>query len=210
MFNWSQQGSNGGIYPVWPCEDESISETEYHYAAHSLERFLAQVNVNELLTLEDVSSVASLIGHDVRILAMVYGKKVERQVDHYKPETRELTSVLVKEYILSKFSAGHEVMVTASAGHSLIAERRLVGGQGYLREELRVKLPSDKDIAIGNTPYVEDQSCYAVDLRDGKRIEYHPVTSPEDAAVQQGFTIVLKAALQSLLSGLPEYRSNNR
>ena len=208
MINWSQQGNNSGIYPVWPWEDERISETEYEYALQGLERFAAQVNVEELLTLEDVSSAASLVGHNARILAMVRGKKIERQVEQYEPETGELIQVLMKEYIFNKFAPDREVVVTASQGHVLLSDRRIVGFQGYQREELRVKLPSDKDIAIGNTPNVGDQSCYAVDLREGKRIEYHPAKYPDDARVQQGFADVLKAALQSIFAVLPDYRSS--
>lgn len=206
MINWSQPGNDSGIYPVWPWEEERISETEYEYALQSLEHFLAQVDASELLTLEDVSSAASLIGHNVRILALVRGKKLERQVEQYDPETGELINILLKEYILNKFSPDYEIVVTASQGHSLLSKRSIVGFQGYLREELRVKLPSDKDIAIGNIPNVEDQLCYAVDLREGKKIEYHPVKYPEDARVQQGFADVLKAALQSIFAVLPEYR----
>src|SRR5690242_10803295 len=95
MINWSQQGNNSGIYPVWPWEDERISETEYDYALQGLECFAAQVQIKELLTLEDVSSAASLIGHNARILAMVRGKKIERQVEQYEPETGELIQVLI-------------------------------------------------------------------------------------------------------------------
>ena len=205
MINWSQPGNNSGIYPVWPWEEERVSETEYEYALQSLEHFLSRVNVKELLTLEDVSSAASLIGHNARVLAMVRGKKIERQVEQYEPETGELIRVLLKEYILNKFAPDREVVVTASQGHTLLSERRIVGFQGYQREELRVKLPSNTDIAIGNAPNVEDQSCYAVDLREGKRIEYHPVKYPDDARVQQGFADVLKAALQSIFAVLPDH-----
>ena len=208
MIDWSQQGNNSGIYPVWPWEDERISEAEYTYALESLERFLADVHVDELLTLEDVSSVASLVGHNVRILAIVRGKKLERQVERYATGTGELVSTLAKDYVFNKFSVDREVIVTASEGYSLISERRIVGFQGYQHEAMRVKLPSNKDIAIGNTPNVADQLCYAIDLRDGKRVEFHPVNSPENAQVQQGFADVLKAALQSLLLVLPEYRFN--
>src|ERR1044071_9206001 len=113
MINGSQSGNtgnNGGIHPLWPWEDERISDTEYEYALQSLQRFLVWVHVEELLTLEDVSSATSLIGHNMRIVAIVRGKKIERQVEWYEPQTGELSRIFMKEYILNKFAPNREVV----------------------------------------------------------------------------------------------------
>ena len=62
---------------MWPWEEEEISETEYTRALQGLNRFLKEVDIDQLYTLEDVSAVASLLGHDLRIIAMAKGTRVE-------------------------------------------------------------------------------------------------------------------------------------
>src|SRR5207302_9174251 len=71
-----------------------------------------------------------------------------------------------------------------------------------LHELLRVRLPSDRDIAIGEKPIGNEQSVYAIDLREAHIREYHPAKEPQNAEIQQGFTRVLKDALSAMVSGL--------
>jgi hypothetical protein len=74
-----------------------------------------------------------------------------------------------------------------------------LGFHGYPSEELSVSLPSDRDIAIGEKPNVDEQSMYATDIRRrGKRV-YHPTQEPENPEIQQVFARVLKDALITLL-----------
>ncbi len=77
-----------------------------------------------------------------------------------------------------------------------------MGFQRYQREELRVVVPSDRDIALGNTPNVEEQSLYGIDLRGGGKREYHPVKEPQNTQTQQGFTRILKDVIREVLSVL--------
>ncbi|HYT45564.1 MAG TPA: hypothetical protein VEP90_24775, partial [Methylomirabilota bacterium] len=97
-----------------------------------------------------------------------------------------------------------EVVVTASNGQTVISERRRVGFgfHGYYHELLRVRLPSDSDIAIGEKPIGNEQSIYAIDLREAHIREYHPAKAPNNADIQQGFTRVLKDALRDMVAGL--------
>jgi len=73
------------------------------------------------------------------------------------------------------------------------------------KKGLSVSLPSDRDIAIGEKPNVDEQSMYATDVRRrGKRV-YHPTQEPESPEVQQIFARLLKDALSTLrevVSGL--------
>src|SRR6266566_3295153 len=68
---------------LWPWEDEGISPVEYIRSLQGLCRFLEQVDLRNLQTLEDVSAVASLIGHDLRALAMAKGQKAAIPLTRY-------------------------------------------------------------------------------------------------------------------------------
>jgi hypothetical protein len=199
-LDWGQQEDGQGTLPACPWDEEVIPAEEYERSLQGLRRFVAEVDVSRLYTLEDVSSVASLVGHDIRILAVIKGRKNERKSLRLEYGASELVSRVEREYIFTTYLEDREIVVSASDGHSLISERRIVGFQRYHREELRVVLPSDRDIAFGNKPNVGEQSLYEVDLRGGARKEYHPVKEPQNAQTQQGFTHVLKDAIREVLS----------
>jgi hypothetical protein len=95
-----------------------------------------------------------------------------------------------------------EMSVIASDGHVLISQVRIVKSIGFRTEEMRIRLPTSMDIAIGNVPNVEDESIYAIDVRGGRRSEFRPVQEPGSPEIQQGFTSVLKDALREILAGL--------
>ncbi|HEX6478992.1 MAG TPA: hypothetical protein VF043_09110 [Ktedonobacteraceae bacterium] len=199
-LDWGQQSEGQGTLPACPWDEEVISEEEYQRSLESLRRFVAEVDVSRLYTLEDVSAVASLVGHDMRILAVIKGKKNERKSLRLEYGASELISRVEREYIFTTYLEDREIVVSASDGHSLISERRMVGFQRYQREELRVVLPSDRDIAFGTRPNVGEQSLYEIDLRGGGRRECHPVKDPQNAQTQQTFTGVLKDAIRDVLS----------
>lgn len=73
-----------------------------------------------------------------------------------------------------------------------------MGFQRYHHEELRVQLPSDRDIAIGNIPNVDEHNIYAIDMRDRDKREYYPLKEPGNAVIQQGFTSILKDAVRDI------------
>lgn len=204
-INWSQQGEGQGTYPTCPWDDEVISIEEYKCSLLSLRRFIAEVDVSGLYTLEDVSAVASLVGHDVRMLAATQGKKNERRSLRLEIGASELISRVEREYVYITYIEDREMVVTARDGHCWITKRRIMGFQRNQREELRVVLPSDRDIAVGNTPNVGDQSLYEIDLRGGSKKEFHPVKEPDNARIQQGFMSILKDVIQEMLSTLNQY-----
>jgi hypothetical protein len=201
-INSSQQGEGQGTFPACPWDDEVISVEEYKSSLHSLRRFIAEVDVSTLHTLEDVSAVASLVGHDVRMLAATQGKKNERRSLRLEAGASELISRVEREYVYTMYIGDREIVVTARDGHCWITKRRTMGFQRYQREELRVVLPSDRDIAFGNTPNVGDQSLYEIDLRGSSKKEFHPVKEPENAQIQQGFMGLLKDVIREMLSTL--------
>ena len=84
--------------------------------------------------------------------------------------------------------------------HICLSKKRRIGWQGYQREELRVRLPVDRDIAIGEGPNVDEQSIYSIDLREGRKRESSPVREPANPAIQQGFARVLKDAVRDLVA----------
>jgi hypothetical protein len=188
----------------WPWEEEVISAAEYSRSLQGLNHFLEETEVSQLDTVEDVSAVASLVGHDVHALAVAKGQKIEKKMAEPEPGACEPLGRIEREYVFTKGIGDRQVVVTASNGHTLISERRRVGFGfgGYYSEVLRVRLPSDRDIAIGEKPIVNEQSIYAIDLREEKRREYHPAKEPENAEIQQGFTRVLKDTLRDIVYGL--------
>ena len=192
------------VFHPWPWEEEVISSAEYRRSLQSLKRFLEEAEVSQLHTVEDVSAVASLVGHDVHVLAVTNGQKSEKKMAEPEPGASEPLGRLEREYVFTKGMGDREVVVTARNGHTVISERRRVrfGFHGYYHELLRVRLPSDRDIAIGEKPIGNEQSVYAIDLREAHIREYHPAKEPQNAEIQQGFTRVLKDALSAMVSGL--------
>ncbi len=183
--------------PLWPWEEEVISRAEYQHSLEDLKRFVEEVEVNQLQTLEDLSAVASLVGHDVYVVAVTKGKKIEKKTEQFDPTMSEPISRIEREYVFTHCLGNLEIVVTASKGHSLISLYRLCGFQRYRSEELSVRLPSDRDIAIGEKPNVDEQSMYAKDLR-GARRAYHPAKEPDSPEIQQVFAHLLKDALSTL------------
>jgi hypothetical protein len=183
--------------PRWPWEEEVFSGAEYQRSLEGLQRFVEEVNVNRLQTLEDLSAVASLVGHDVYVVVVTKGKKIEKKTKLFDPTVSEPVCHVEREYVFTSRIGNLEIVVTASKGHVLISRNRLCGFHRYPSEELSVKLPSDRDIAIGESPNVVEQSIYAIDLRRGERI-YHPAKEPDIPEIQQVFAHLLKDALSTL------------
>ena len=134
--------------------------------------------MNRLHTLEDLSAVASLVGHDVAVIAVAHGKKSEKKTEQFEPTVGEPISRVEREYVFTCSLDRLEIVVTARKGHSLISRNRLCGFHHWPSEELSVRLPSDRDIAIGEKPNVDEQSMYAKDLRRRGTRVYHPTKEP--------------------------------
>jgi hypothetical protein len=187
---------------IWPWQEDAVSVTEYAYALHSLNRFLTQVEVKELQTLEDVSAVASLVGHDLHVLTLTKGKRIEKKIERFEPGVSEPIRVIEKVDVLRVSFGNHELGVTVRDGHAALTKHRLIGVQLYQCEELRVRLPTDRDIAVGGKPNVDEHSIYAIDVRGEGIQQYSPVTEPANAHIQQGFIRVLKEVVRDIVSAL--------
>jgi hypothetical protein len=189
----------------WPWEEEYIGAAEYQCSLEGLQHFVEEVEVNRLLTLEDLSAVASIVGHDLSVLAVTLGKKSEKKTEQFEPTVGESISRIEREYVFTRTIGRLKIVVTAQNGHSLLTRYRLLGFHGYPGEELSISLPSDRDIAIGEKPNVDELSMYATDIQwRGKRV-YHPTQEPESPEIQQVFARLLKDALSTLrevVSGL--------
>ncbi len=161
-----------------------ISGADYQHSLEGLKRFVEEVEVIHLQTLEDLSAVASLVGHDLYVVAATKGKKIEKKTEHVEPSVSGPISRIEREYVFTHGLADREIIVTASKGHSLLALDRFCGFQRYRSAELSVRLPSDRDIAIGEKPNVDEQSLYVLDFR-GARRAYHPVKEPDSPEIQR-------------------------
>ena len=181
----------------WPWEEEGLSAAEYQRSLEGLKRFVEEVEVNRLHTLEDLSAVASLVGHDVAVVAITKGEESEKKTEHFDLTVGEPISRVEREYVFTHRLGNQEIVITARKGHSLISRYRICGFHRYLSEELRVRLPSDRDMAIGEKPNVDEQSMYAKDLWGAGRA-YYPAKEPESPEIQQVFAHLLKDALSSL------------
>ena len=182
----------------WPWEEECISAAEYQCSLEGLQRFVEEVEVNRLHTLEDLSAVASIVGHDLFVLAVTHGKKSEIKTEQFEPSVGESISRIEREYVFTRTIGRLEIVVTARNGHILLSRYRLLGFHGYPSEELSISLPSNRDIAIGRQPNVDEQSLYATDVRQREKRVYHPTQEPESPEIQQVFARLLKDALNTL------------
>jgi hypothetical protein len=187
--------------PRWPWEEEVFSGAEYQRSLEGLKRFVEEVNVKQLQKLEDLSAVASLVGHDIYVAVVTKGTKIEKKTEQFEPTVSEPVCHVEREYVFRSCIDNLEIVVTASKGHIIISRNRLCGFHRYPSEELSVKLPSDRDIAIGENPNVDEQSIYAKDVRRGGRI-YHPAKEPDIPEIQQVFAHLLKDALRDVVSVL--------
>lgn len=183
---------------LWPWEDEVISLGEYTRSLQGLHRFLERVDVLTLQTLEDLSAVASLVGHDLHVIVVVKGQKLERRVEYAAQGAGEPITCMERIYVLAKSIRDQEIRVTSRNGHAYITRHRIVGFQRYQVEELRVRLPADRDIAIGEKPNVDDTSLGAIDLRAGGTKEFLPTIEPYNPQMQQGFIHILKEAVRDV------------
>jgi hypothetical protein len=191
--------------PLWPWEEQVISQAEYQRALDGLNRFVEEVEVKQLQTLEDLSAVASLVGHDLSVVAATKGQKIEHKTAYVEPGVSEPISRIEREYVFTQSLADQEIVLTARKGHSLLVLYRFSGFPGYRRAELSIRLPSDRDIAIGQKPNVDEESLYVLDFR-GARRAYHPVKEPDTPQTQQVFAELLKDALRTFteaISALP-------
>ena len=188
--------------PLWPWEEQVISGADYQRSLAGLKRFVEEVEVHDLHTLEDLSAVASLVGHDMYVVAVTQGQKIEHKTEQFEPGVSEPINRIERTYVFSHRLADREIVVTASKEHSLLALYRLCGFQGYRSAELSVRLPADRDIAIGALPNVDEQSLYILDFR-GARSAYYPVKEPENPEIQQGFAHLLKDALSTFSKVVP-------
>lgn len=204
MLIWNWQTDDNNSFRLWPWENERVSTIEYTRSLQNLTRFLETANVSRLQTIEDLSAVASLVGHDIRTLAVATGNVIEKKTEQFEPGVSEPLYSVERGYMLTKFLRDREVSVTASNSHICISEKSSVGFGGYQREELRVSLPADRDIAIGGRPNVDEQSLYAIDLRGGARREYHPIVEPANPEILLGFTHVLQDAVSDILAVLSQ------
>ncbi len=109
--------------------------------------------------------------------------------------TNEARDDIAEKYVLTMFIRDREVTIIADAEHVLIAEKYITGFARYVYEVLRVGLPTDRDIAIGAKPNVDEQMLYALDWRSGTDKKYYPTQEPYNAQLQQEFTRVLKDAI---------------
>ncbi|MBV9689823.1 MAG: hypothetical protein JO202_08935 [Ktedonobacteraceae bacterium] len=200
MSSWNLQAEGCSKNSLWPWEVEVVSREEYMRSFQSLKHFLAEVDVNALYTLEDVSAVASLVGHDLYTLIAVQGKTVEKKTECLELAESEFITNIEREYVFSKRFGEQEFVAIANNGLSTLSERRLIGYQRYQREELRVKLPADRDIALGNMPNVDESSIYAIDMRNGPKLVYCPVKEPYNTLIQQKFVAALKDAVQHIIA----------
>ena|SRR5436309_30458 len=180
---------------VWPWEEEICSAAEYLRALEGLNHFLKDVDIDQLHTLEDVSAVASLLGHDLRMIAMAKGIRVEVESSFLTTETNEALDDIEEKYVLAMFIRDREVAIVADDKYVLFTEKYITGPARYVYEVLRVGLPADRDIAIGGKPNVDEQMLYALDWRNGKGKEYYPTQEPFNAQLQQEFVRVLKDAI---------------
>ncbi len=189
-------------YPLWPWQEEGASLAEYKDALNSLKRFLAAVDINQLQTLEDVSAIASLVGHDLRVIAVTNRQVIEEKIEYLEFGVSDTLKNALKMYSLKIVVNGLNLVVSEWDGYVNISQFRTVGFQGYQCEILRIKLPSDRDIAIGNRPNVEEHSLHAFDLRGAVKEQYLPTSEPSNAQIQQGFMRLLKECIEDILSVL--------
>jgi hypothetical protein len=183
--------------PLWPWEEQVISEADYQQSLDGLKRFVEEVEVKHLHTLEDLSAVASLVGHDLSVIARALGQKNEHRTQYVEPGVSEPLSRLEREYVFTQGLAAQQLVLTASKGHSLLVLYRLCGFARYRSAQLSIRLPSDRDIALGQKPNVDEDSLYVLDLR-GARRAYYPVKEPHTPYTQQVFAEVLKDALRTI------------
>src|SRR5947209_16710508 len=79
MSSWSQPIEGNGKFHLWPWEEEVISTEEYERSIQGLKNFVARVKLTKLLSIEDLSATASLVGHDIAVVIAPKGRKIEKK-----------------------------------------------------------------------------------------------------------------------------------
>src|SRR5205823_4823430 len=83
-----------------------------------------------------------------------------KRTELFEPGASEPIESIEKEYVLTISFGDQEIMLVTGNQYTCISKRRIIGFQRYENEELRVKLPADRDIAIGDKPNVDEASIY--------------------------------------------------
>lgn len=181
----------------WSGKENYINQAEYPHSLARLHHFVEEVSINDLMTLEDLSAVASLVGHDAAVIAVTQGTRCEQKIPG------ELTAMphVKWGYVFSHVLGRQEVEMTASEGECVLSRYRLMGFHHYRSEELRVRLPANRDMAVGQKPNVGEQTLYAKDTRAATRM-YYPTREPQSPEIQQVFARLLKGLLRELLADL--------
>lgn len=181
----------------WSGKEAYINQAEYPHSLARLRCFVEAVTINDLMTLEDLSAVASLVGHDATVLAVTRGTRCEQKM------SGELTAMPQAKwgYVFSHVLGRLEVEVAASEGECVLSRYRLMGFHRYRSEELSIRLPADRDMAVGQKPNVGERTLYAKDSRAVARM-YYPTREPQSPEIQQVFARLLKELLRQILANL--------
>lgn len=187
------------VYTItsWLNIEDQFSRAEYPYSLARLHSFVEEVTINNLMTLEDLSAVASLVGHDVTVLAVTQGARCEQK----KPGESTAMPHIKWEYVFSRVFGRMEVEVAASEGECVLSRYYLLGFSRYRSQELSIRLPADRDIAVGQKPNVCGQCLYAKDTSAVARM-YYPTREPQSPEIQQVFARLLKELLREILADL--------
>lgn len=198
-----------GKFQLWPWEGERVGVADYTYSLNSLKRFLEIVDIDQLHTLEDVAAVASLVGHDLSIIAMAKGREVGEKSAYFEAAGSDPLGGTQTAYNFRTLLYNRELVVTVKDGFATLSKFTVIGFQSYQREEMKIALPSDRDIAIGNVPNVDVESVYAISVQGAKRGKFLPLAEPYNAEVQQGFMRIVKACVEEFVRALLAHSSQS-
>ncbi|HLI09783.1 MAG TPA: hypothetical protein VKV40_24700 [Ktedonobacteraceae bacterium] len=191
-------------FELWPWEVEGVSRAEYNSTLDSLKRFLkiADADQFQVFALEDVSALASLVGHDLCVIAMAKGGESQERSWIINAGMNDPLSGLQRIYTFRMFQNNREMSVIVKDGLSTLSKSAVVGLQSYQPEDMRVVLPADRDIAIGNVPNVDVESIYAMHVQGVKREKFLPAAEPYNVEIQRGFMHILRECVEDLVRAL--------
>lgn len=187
-----------GKFHLWPWEDERVGAGEYISSLNSLKHFIEIVDIEQIHTLEDVAALASLVGHDLAVIAMVKGR--EEKSAYF--EAGDMSGRTQTVYNFRTLLYNCELALSVKDGFATLSKFTVIGFHSYQREEMRAALPSDRDIAVGNVPNVDVDSVYAISIQGIKRGKFLPLAESDNAEVQQGFMRILKACVEEFVRAL--------
>jgi hypothetical protein len=191
-----------GKFQLWPWEETRVSPGEYIYSLNSLKRFVEIVDISQLHTLEDVAAVASLVGHDLTVIARAKGREAEERTAYFEARADDPFGGTQMVYTFRTLLHNRELGITVKGGFATLSRFTVIGFQSYQREEMRIALPSDRDIAFGNVPNVDEDSVYAISAQGTKRGKFLPLAEPYNADVQQGFMRIVQACVEDFVQAL--------